>query len=353
MGYYGGGNWIVDSSTDLYASYDGLSGAPLDSFDYDSGASSGFDVVIQPGESFLEGAYVARDVLTTVTLASQTSGQNVYLFWDPDATNKAIIDRLNNSNNDLPRMLLWEFDTDGSTVTSATSHRDVGRQIDVRNEGSVANADQAGNADNLDSKDSTQFLRSDVKDIHEEPVEFGARSSLYGTLGAGAGELFRAGGVTSDTLFQIQGGFGRVAWSWNARYDRPTGDWQYIVSNEPAMVVMLREGQVRFLTASSGTADDPIAFDKARVENGSIDDADDADTVDGKDASAFVLDQSPIEGLAIGSDANRSDGFFSVLSAGKSTEFASYQTKADVPNIPTGAVVYITEEQQFYFENGE
>jgi len=282
---HGSGDWIVTAGTDLYASYDGLAG-PLQAFDVASSSTSSFDVTIDTGEGFVGGAYLARDSQTTVTLASQVTNQTVYVGWRHAATNMVIIGLDADFQADDPRIPIFDFDTDGSGVVSTTDRRPVGERIDTRNEGSAANADQAANANNLGNKDPTQYMRSDVEDTHEEPVEFGAGGGLSGTLGAGAGELLRAGGGTSDSLLQTQGGFGRVAWSWNTRYDDTNNEWVYIVGSEPAMAVLLNGGQVQFLTAGGGTAGDAIAFDTAIVEGGSIDRAAQADQAAEADRAA-------------------------------------------------------------------
>ena len=284
---HGGGDWIVTAGTDLYASYDGLAGA-LQAFDVASSSKNSFDVTIDTGEGFVGGAWLGRDSQTTVTLASQVSNQTVYVGWRHGATNTVIIGLDADFQADDPRIPIFDFDTDGSGVTSTTDRRPVGEQIDTRNEGSTAQADQAANANQLDNKDGSQYMRSDVEDTHQRPVEFGAGGPLSGSLGGGSGELFRAGGGASDTLLQTQGGFGRVAWSWNARYDSSNGEWQYIVDSEPAMVVLLAGGQIQFYTAGGGTADSTISFDTCSVENGSINRADDADEVGGDVAEAYL-----------------------------------------------------------------
>lgn len=130
-GYYGSGSFVVPDTDDLYASYDGLLGAPLNAFAFKS--SSGMDVVIDTGESFIEGGYVARDVETTVTLDAQVSNQMVYLGYDPDATNKVVIGKDSDFQARWPRISIWEFDTDGSSVTSSVGERHVGRRVDVKN----------------------------------------------------------------------------------------------------------------------------------------------------------------------------------------------------------------------------
>jgi len=297
---YGGGDWVVPSDTVAFADHEELSNTPLNAFD-ESHSGSSLDVEIDTGELFVEGSWAARDATTTVTLVTQTDNQIVYVGWEKGTSNAVVVGLDAAFDPAWPRIGIHEFDTDGSGVTAARDRRPLGEQIDVRNEGSVANADQAANADNLDGKDSAQFMRSDVEDAHEEPIEFGARASLSGALGSGAGELFRAGGGASDTLLQTQSGFGRVAWSWNARYDSANNEWRYIVGSEPAMVVLLDGGQVQFLTAAAGTADDPITFDKATVENGSIDDADHADDATHADVADDLTDVSAEKLKGLGS----------------------------------------------------
>ena len=288
---YGAGEWVVPSDRTVLADHEGLSNTPLNAFD-ESHSGSSFDVEIDTGEVFVDGSWAARDDTTTVTLATQTYNQTVYVGWKKGTSNALVIGLDSAFGAAWPKLAIWEFDTDGSGVTAARDQRPLGEQIDMRNEGSAAeadhaaDADHAGDADRLDDNDGSQYVRSDVEDTHEEPVEFGAGGGLSGTLGAGAGELLRAGGGTSDSLLQTQGGFGRVAWSWNTRYDDTNNEWVYIVGDEPAMVVLLNGGQVQFLTAGGGTAGDPIAFDTATVENGSIDRAAQADSAAQADRAA-------------------------------------------------------------------
>jgi hypothetical protein len=355
--------WVQPASSaflaDRYAEID-QSNVPLGGFEYLPGESGGGSADFNHGEAVVSGAWVARDETTTISLP--TGGTTtIYAGYDVSETNTVILGKSGAFVPDDPRIPVWELTTDGSdAITDQTDLRRTSYEIDAiaSKYDSTASGvvDDAEDAQELGSEPPGAWMRADTSDEFEAVPAFGAQNTPQRAPGTGDGEVWRAAGLNGDSTLGVQGGFGRVAWTWNCYYDNDSNDWRYEMGNEPASMILMNGDEMVLRTSHGGNIDEAISFDVTRVKNGSIDSADyadDADTVDNKDASDFVLDQSPIEGLDIGSDANRSDGFFSVLSAGKSTEFASYQTKADVPNIPTGAVVYVTEEQQFYFENGE
>lgn len=161
---YGGGDWIVPDTETYYAAHEGLSGLPLAAFDA-SHSDSSMTVTIDTGEAFVAGSWLGTDDQHTVDLTAQTNGQTAYLGWRKGTANAVVVGLEGAFETDWPRVAIWEFDTDGSGVTDARDSRPLGEQINVRNEGSAADADhaeQADDADTLDDIEGNQFIRRDA-----------------------------------------------------------------------------------------------------------------------------------------------------------------------------------------------
>lgn len=151
--------WIVDTNTDLLATHEGLSGAPLNAF-AETHSSSSFDVTIDTGEAFVQGSWLAKDTTTTVTLASSTNNQTVYLGWSESAASSVIIGKSAAFGADDPKVEIWVFDTDGSGVTSATDKRSIGQQISVINE--KYDSDASGLVDDAEDAQALSSRGPDV-----------------------------------------------------------------------------------------------------------------------------------------------------------------------------------------------
>lgn len=127
--HYSGDNdeWIVPASspTTIATQDSGIDETTFTAFSESHSASS-FDVTIEPGEAFVFGSWLAIDVNTTVTLASSTSNQTVYVGWDKDAENNVIIGQSGDFASTDQRIPLYDFDTDGSGVTAVTDRREIG-----------------------------------------------------------------------------------------------------------------------------------------------------------------------------------------------------------------------------------
>jgi hypothetical protein len=123
--HYGIGDWVTRAGSYVHADDDNRLGTVSGAFEYVS--SSGFDVTIGDGEAHVGGHWLATDATRTVTLASSTSDQTVYLGVDRSQPNTIIVglDGAFPSAAD-PRIAIHEFDTDGSGVTSHTSLRPLG-----------------------------------------------------------------------------------------------------------------------------------------------------------------------------------------------------------------------------------
>lgn len=142
------------SNSTVLATVSSISESALNAF-AESHSSSSYDVTIDPGEAFIYGAWVARDTSTTVTLASSTTGQTVYVGWAYDQPDTPIIGLASAFNANDQKIPIWDFDTDGSGVTSSTDRRQLGRPT-------VADT-------HVDVSDDTSLVEDNVDDI-----DFGA-----------------------------------------------------------------------------------------------------------------------------------------------------------------------------------
>jgi len=92
-------------------------------------SSTSLDVTIDAGEAFIFGSWVCIDTSTTVTLASDTAGQTVYVGWDKDAADAVVIGLdsafTNNGVDTDQRIELYTFDTDSSGVTAVSDLRRI------------------------------------------------------------------------------------------------------------------------------------------------------------------------------------------------------------------------------------
>lgn len=251
----GSSGWIQESSTALLADNDtdlDQTAVPLNAFGESHSASS-FDVTIDTGEGFIGGSWVARDTTTTVTLASDTTGQSVYAGWDHDATETMIIGTDSAFGAQDPQLEIWTFDTDGSGVTSATDQRPVGQQSDL-GVGTLDDGSKIG-----------RFLMTAVTD------------STFGTAGAQNKELFRAPGATSDLLMAVDDGNGALTLAYNAYFD---GSWKFTVGNTRAYLLQFSSDEIRLRTSSSASAsaDTTITWVDVSVSDGNIS-ADDGTTI--------------------------------------------------------------------------
>jgi hypothetical protein len=133
--------YVVDGATDISTQDSGIDETQFNAFNQSSTASS-FDVTIDPGEAFIYGSWLAIDTSTTVTLASSTNGQTVYVGWNKDGTNDVIVgldSAFASASGDTDKKIpLWTFDTDGSGVTSSTDERLLGRPLSVDIDGNIS-----------------------------------------------------------------------------------------------------------------------------------------------------------------------------------------------------------------------
>lgn len=129
----GHSGYIVDG-TDISEFYSDLSSADIDGFAYQG--STGLDVTVAGGEAFCAG-WFCRDRMTTVTLDANTT-TTVYAGFDllavldlaggesPADNENVIIGPASAFPAESPRLALYEFTTDGSSVTASEDLRALG-----------------------------------------------------------------------------------------------------------------------------------------------------------------------------------------------------------------------------------
>lgn len=163
-GGHGSGGFVVDGAnpTQISVQDSGITEGNLNTFAETSSASS-FDVTIDPGEAFVFGSWLAIDTSTTVTLASSTAGQTVYVGWNKNGADDVIVglaSAFSSASGDTDeRIPLWTFNTDGSGVTSVTDKRQIGRK-NTATDTETENLTLAGNQ--LDSDGDGIFDNADV-----------------------------------------------------------------------------------------------------------------------------------------------------------------------------------------------
>jgi hypothetical protein len=130
----------------------------------------------------------------------------------------------------------------------------------------------------------TGFISTDDGASIEKDLDVNGESRLdkYVDIGdpdksgsRGDGERLRLIGPTSDCVHHIQGGYGRVAISWNAVWDNANSTWRSLVANESHSLVGLRtstpgdySGFSVHIAGDNANAGDPIYWeDKLLIDN--------------------------------------------------------------------------------------
>jgi hypothetical protein len=149
------GDYIVPADTDAIAATAASIGGvdvtagPHNAFAYDSGNSSGLTVRIDTGEAFVGGRYLVSDDVSATRVAVDGSTVPVHDVDLPASSTTTVSigpdDRANSVATDqliigpggefptgeTPRLPLYDFTTDGSSVTSLIDRRRTGKAIDV------------------------------------------------------------------------------------------------------------------------------------------------------------------------------------------------------------------------------
>ncbi|WP_459191815.1 hypothetical protein [Halosimplex sp. J119] len=191
--------WIVPAGSDpanIATDDDVIDETALNAFT-GSHSSSSFDVTVDPGQAYVGGAWLARDITTTVTLDASTVDQTVYAGWDVTSSNTVLIGTASEFDPRDPRLPLFDFDTDSSGVTAVTDRRNLdGYRIanDVV-EGLLNLGDAAFSGYPLDSEDLSNAAVTQAK------IAAGA---------VGSGEI-ATGAVGSDEIATDAVGSGEIA----------------------------------------------------------------------------------------------------------------------------------------------
>jgi hypothetical protein len=153
--------------------------------------------------------------------------------------------------------------------------------------------------------------------------------------------------ISSNDTFQFVGyDSSDGAWDYNSAlsYDPGTSKWSF------GSLPSVNGNKVATQTWVESSADVPNA-DYA-------DTAGDADTVDGQnyaDIQSWVNNNADVpnaDHADSATDADGVNGFAPVSSGGSALDAPSYATKADVPALEAGNIVYIEDENSHYFEDG-
>lgn len=226
--------WVVPNTMELLTDINSsLAAGPLNQFDETSSGTS-YDVTIDTGEAIIGGAGIARDTTTTITLSANTTGQTVYVGWSYNSKDTVVIGLSGAFVADDPKIPIWTYGTDGSGVTSTTEERTLGETINVKNERyESGGAGSVDNAENLGGNPPSSYLRSDENDAATAILGSEVAAGFVGAQGQGSNEYWRVAGPSSDFVYQVQGGAGRITQAWNAYYDTSTDTWKSIIGSEP------------------------------------------------------------------------------------------------------------------------
>lgn len=129
-----GHDWIVDG-VDIADAYASIDETTLDAFRHST--TNGLTVTIAAGEAYIAG-WLVRDRTTDVTLP-ESSSTTIYVGYDagailptdtaPSANENVIVGPASAFDPGDPRTPIYTFDTDTTTVTGSTDHRQLRKPI--------------------------------------------------------------------------------------------------------------------------------------------------------------------------------------------------------------------------------
>jgi hypothetical protein len=197
---YGGADegFVVEANnpTPISVQDAGIIDGNLNAFDQTSSASS-LDVTIDGGEAFVFGAWVAIDTQTTVTLAASTNDQTVFVGWNKNGTDDVIVgldSAFSSASGDADQKIpLWEFDTDGSGVTSVEDVRALGKTS-----GAQTFTGELSVKDNITAADGETIWDETEGHIPQESIEQGSGSGLDADTVDGAEAADLGSDVSND-----------------------------------------------------------------------------------------------------------------------------------------------------------
>lgn len=115
---------VKPSETTSLAEHSGADTDGLNAFNASTSTDS-YNVVIDGGEAFIFGTWVIIDTESTITLDSDTDGQEVYVGWEKETPNSVIIGKSSQFNSEDEKTLIWTFDTDLNGVYDTTDERNT------------------------------------------------------------------------------------------------------------------------------------------------------------------------------------------------------------------------------------
>lgn len=179
-----------------------------------------------------------------------------------------------------------ELDTHAGAADAHHTRYDEAIQ-DVESHADPLAIDITGDAATLGNTGPSGYLSSGSGDLTFENgilTHWNGHSSIHGKRSAGENE--RWVGNTADYLVTIQDGTKRVNHVWNAYYDGT--DWRYQVGDEPAHRLKIsNDGGWDMQTAASSLSGEIINWKTATINNGSINQADNATSLGGYSSSRY------------------------------------------------------------------
>lgn len=197
----------------------------------ESHSSSSFDVTIEGGEAFVVGAYLAIDTQTTVTLSSSTNNQTVYLGWTKGKQDDVKIGKSGAFASDDRKIPIWDFDTDGSGVTSSTDRRNLD-SFRVRNEDVQALQNLTGD----ETFSAHPFVSSDIATDAVGPSEIASSAVGRSELAQAANLYVADGGSTLLYIYDISND------SWSASSTQSGVDNESMAADGAGNVYLLDPG---------------------------------------------------------------------------------------------------------------
>jgi hypothetical protein len=326
----------------------GIDDGALNAFAQTSSQSS-LDVTIDGGEAFVYGSYLAIDSSTTVTLAGNSSGQTVYVGWNKEGTNDVIVGLQsafdNASDNTDKKIELFEFDTDGSGVTSVTDLREIGQFLSPDHVDIVEELGVPVYAD------TTTAPQVEGRVIYIDGS--GAQSSgIYSHDGVKAGNTDEA---IQDIIANLLVASGDLSMNYDDANDELELDVQTLTTEEVQDTVNSLLSAGDNISFSYDDGGNTLTIDVSGGQGSGLD----ADTLDGEHASAFAdaghlhdgryYTKSQVDG-DFASDGHFHDGRYPRLLDG--IQVPVYASQSDVPSgITEGEIIYVSDDG-LYVEDG-
>lgn len=221
--------WVVKNNSVLISDVTStIADGPHNAFNHAS--TSGYDVTIDTGEAMVSGSPIGKDAQTTVTLASSTNGQTVYVGSEPQTQDSVVVGLDADFTSSAIRIPIWEFDTGSSTVTASTDLRDLGSYVNVPNrryERSDGSGVAVDNASQLGGVYANNYARTDQSTTFDANVSMGGNrieSARFVSSAANSNGLNLDPGGQADVALQSISSDGYVQ-MWDAYNGQVVGEF--------------------------------------------------------------------------------------------------------------------------------